>query len=209
MPAAGLRASPCFHCGLDSPAGGRWRGELLGKEREFCCAGCRAAAVAIVEGGFGEYYSLRSEGAPHPNPLPPGEGEKIFDREELQRSFVRRVDESREASFLLEGIRCSACLWLNERRLRSLPGVLEAAVSYSDQTARVRWDPGRVRVSEILAAVREIGYAARPFDASHRRDIERESKRRDSARLVFAGAAGMMVMNLALARYFAGGPDAS
>src|SRR5262249_6939910 len=172
MPAAGDRASACFHCGLEAPPGGRWRGELLGEEREFCCAGCRAVARAIFGSGLGEYYALRSRTAPHPHPLPRGEGadgEGIFDRQELPRAFVGRVDGECEASFLLDGIRCPACLWLNEQRLSSLAGVLEAAVSYPDQTARVRWDPARLRVSEILAAVREIGYAARPYDSSHRR----------------------------------------
>src|SRR5262249_29953272 len=212
MPAAGDRASACFHCGLEAPPGGWWRGELLGEEREFCCAGCRAVARAIFGSGLGEYYALRSRTAPHPHPLPRGGGadeEGIFDPEGLQRSVVRGLGGEGGASVLVEGVRFPACLWLNEQRLSALAGVLEAAVSYPDRTARVRWDPARLRVSEILAAVREIGYAARPYDSSHRREVEREAKRRDSARLVFAGAAGMMVMNLALARYFAGGPDAS
>ncbi|HKF44272.1 MAG TPA: cation-translocating P-type ATPase, partial [Thermoanaerobaculia bacterium] len=133
----------------------------------------------------------------------------LFDREDLQKDFVRREDGISEASFVLDGIRCPACLWLNEQKLRSLPGVVEASVSYADQTARVRWDSSRILVSAILAAVREIGYAARPFDPSHRRDVERDATRRDSGRLVFAGAVGMVVMNLALARYFAGGTEAA
>ncbi len=135
--------------------------------------------------------------------------DRLFDREDLQASFVRRDGGLCEASLLLEGIRCTACLWLNEERLRALPGVVEASGNYAGQSVRVRWDPSRLALSGILAAVRGIGYRARPLDARHREGVEAEARRRDAARLVFAGLVGMMVMNLALASYLVGGPDAS
>lgn len=109
---------------------------------------------------------------------------------------------------MLDRVRCPACLWLIERRLSALPGVARVAVGYASQSARVAWDPSRVELSEIRRAVSEIGYEARPFDPSHRAGIEPEAARRSGARLLFAGVLGMMVMNLALAAYFRGGPDA-
>jgi P-type Cu2+ transporter len=208
--AAPAIVASCFHCGLEVAPGARWRADVLGETRDFCCAGCCAAAEAIAAGGLEDYYRLRSAAAPRPQSRPPAESEdRYYDREELQRFFVRKAKGFCEASLLLEGIRCPACLWLNERRLRALPGVVEVHVGYAAQTARVRWDPSRLSVSGILGAVREIGYEARPFDPSHRAVIEPAASLRDSSRLVFAGAAGMMVMNLSLAAYLAGGPDAS
>jgi Cu2+-exporting ATPase len=112
-------------------------------------------------------------------------------------------------SLVLDRVRCPACLWLIERHLRAQPGVTEAAAGYAGQSARVVWDPSRTSLSRIRTAVREIGYEARPFDPAHRVGIERDAARRGAARLVFAGVLGMMVMNLALAAYFLGGPDAS
>lgn len=209
MAAPAIVAS-CFHCGLEVAPGARWRADVLGETRDFCCAGCRAAAEAIAAGGLEDYYRLRSAAAPRPQTRPPAQSEdRHYDREEMQKFFVRKAKGFCEASFLLEGIRCPACLWLNERRLRGLPGVVEVHVGYAAQTARVRWDPSRLSVSGILGAVREIGYEARPFDPSHRAAIEPAASLRNSSRLVFAGAAGMMVMNLSLAAYLAGGPDAS
>ena len=135
--------------------------------------------------------------------------DRLFDREDLQDSFVRRAGGLCEASLLLEGIRCTACLWLNEERLRALPGVVEVTANYAGQSVRVRWEASRLALSEILAAVRSIGYRARPLDPRHRAGIEAEGRRRNAARLVFAGLLGMMVMNLALASYLVGGPDAN
>jgi Cu2+-exporting ATPase len=181
---------------------------VLGELREFCCGGCQAAAEAICATGLEEYYRLRTANAPTVSSRAEFEHE-LFDREEVQESFVRRVGRFRQASLVLEGIRCPACLWLNEQRLRALPGVIEASIAYASQSALVRWDPSRVGLSGILSAIREIGYEARPFDPSHRMAVEPEAARRDTARLVFAGLVGMMVMNLALAAYLLGGPDAS
>ncbi|HKF41881.1 MAG TPA: heavy metal translocating P-type ATPase metal-binding domain-containing protein, partial [Thermoanaerobaculia bacterium] len=97
------------------PAEARFRGPLLGEEREFCCAGCRAVAEAIAAAGLAEYYNLRTEAAPHPGrlneaggdpPHPPAREEGkdfLFDREDLQKDFVRREDGISEASFVLDG----------------------------------------------------------------------------------------------------------
>ena len=50
----------CFHCGLPVPADGRWRAQLLGAEREFCCAGCEAVAGTIAGAGLESYYATRA-----------------------------------------------------------------------------------------------------------------------------------------------------
>ena len=213
-------AVACFHCGLDVPPGGRWRGDLLGERRDFCCGGCLAVAEAIAAGGLADYYRLRTALAATAagNAATaaedaataagnPARDDRYFDRGDLQETFVRRVGSHREVSLFIEGVRCPACLWLNERRLQAVPGVVEAVVPYAGETARVRWDPSRVSLGAILAAVRAIGYEARPIDARHREGLSEEAARRGAGRLVFAGAVGMMVMNLALAAYFLGGPD--
>ena len=119
-------ATFCFHCGLLVPVGGRWRGTLLGEPREYCCAGCKAIAEAICAGGLEDYYRLRTASAATACPLSAPE-DPLFDREDLQASFVRRAGHLLEASFVLDRVRCPACLWLIERHLRAQPGVDEAA----------------------------------------------------------------------------------
>jgi Cu2+-exporting ATPase len=195
----------CFHCGLPVPEA-RFRGRVAGAEREFCCAGCLAAAEAISQSGLDAYYRLRT--APAPAPAPGGE-ERFFAGEEVQASFVSRVGSLREASLWIEGARCAACLWLNETRISRLPGVVEAAGSYAGQSVRVRWDPSKLTLPDILSEVRLLGYRARPLDPRHRAGVESPEQRGAAARLVVAGALGMLVMNLALATYVLGGPEAS
>jgi Cu2+-exporting ATPase len=178
----------CFHCGLPSPGGAR-----------FCCAGCEAVAQAILDGGFGAYYETRKAPAARPEALPPVEA---YDDPAAQREFVAAPAEGvREATLILDRIRCAACLWLNEAALRRVPGVLRADVNYTTQRARVAWDPARTRLSAILGAIRAIGYDAFPFDPRRGDELARGARRRALWRLFVAGFGAMQVMMYAWPAY--------
>ena len=111
---------------------------------------------------------------------------------------------TREASLLLENIRCAACLWLNERVLRGLDGVIDVELDYASHHARVRWDPARIRLSEILESIVNIGYVAHPYDPTRREELNAIQRKRSTERLLFAGIIGMTVMNFAIAGYVMG-----
>jgi Cu2+-exporting ATPase len=68
----------------------------------------------------------------------------------------------------------------------------------------VRWDPERVRLSELLRAVREIGYRALPYDPARARAVGRAEKRSALARICVAGLGSMQVMMYAVPGYLAG-----
>ena len=201
----------CFHCGLPIPAGNAPSAEVLGQHREFCCQGCQAVCVAITDAGLAEYYRYREMPAKTANQaaVPTFLNQlELYDRAEIQREFVRSAGSWREASLILEEIRCAACLWLNERHLRSLAGVLDVHMDYTSQRARVRWDPKLIQLSEILKAIAEIGYTAHPYNASHRDLLIADQKRRGIERLIFAGFIGMAVMHFSIACYLLGQPNA-
>ena len=164
----------------------------------------------IVEAGHEDYYRYRDKPAPTAdNELVPSflQRAELYDNPEIQRGFVTRKDDSREASLILEEIRCAACLWLNERHLRTLDGVLDVAIDYNSQRARVRWDPRRISFSRILKTIAEIGYTAHPYDPAHREALLADQKRRSIERIIFAAVIGMVVMNFSIASYIFGQPD--
>jgi Cu2+-exporting ATPase len=166
-------------------------------------------ARTIVEAGLSDYYQYRTESAARADPdVVPDIVRRLglYDHPDVQRSFVRASGEYREASLILEDIRCAACLWLNEQHLRRLPGVVDVRMDYASQRARVVWDPAHVRLSDILRAVTEIGYVAHPYDPSHRERLLRDQRRRDLARILFAAVVGMPVMQFTLATYLIGAP---
>jgi Cu2+-exporting ATPase len=196
-------AESCFHCGLPVRPEDQRTALVAGERRSFCCSGCEAVAQAIVGQGLADYYRLRTV----PTGQRPGPADRfeIYDEPAVQQSFVRTALEGdREAALALEGIRCSACAWLNEQALRRLPGVASAAVNYATRRAIVRWDPGRIGLSEILSAIARIGYRAFPYAPDRADAIHRAERRSALWRLFVAGFGMMQVMMYAIPAYLAG-----
>jgi Cu2+-exporting ATPase len=194
----------CFHCGETIPTGAVYPIHFMDKDEPGCCRGCQAVAQTIIDSGNADYYRLRTDLPKTPEAaLEELKQLKLYDLPEVQQSFVKSEGDIREANLILEGIVCAACIWLNERHLRQLPGVLAADINFSTHRARVRWDNSRIELSNILQAVQEIGYLAYPFDAGRQEELFR--KERDTAirRLAIAGLGMMQVMMYAIPLYLA------
>jgi len=158
---------PCYHCALPVPSGSRFTAVVLGQAREFCCPGCQAVAEAIVAGGLESYYRHRSEASANPEALPVQLSDELalYDRADVQQPFVRHEGDLAETTLLMEGISCAACGWLIEKHLRTLPAVAEARLNLSNHRLHVRWADAQLPLSQILAELRHIGYAAHPYQA--------------------------------------------
>lgn len=158
---------PCYHCALPVPSGSRLTAVVLGQAREFCCPGCQAVAEAIVAGGLESYYQHRSEASANPEALPVQLSDELalYDRADVQQPFVRHEGDQAETTLLMEGISCAACGWLIEKHLRTLPAVAEARLNLSNHRLHVRWADAQLPLSQILAELRHIGYAAHPYQA--------------------------------------------
>ncbi len=205
-----VAAESCFHCGLPIPVGAVYRVAIDGVERQMCCAGCQAVAQAIVANDLTDFYRFRTDVGNRPEDLIPDQLRdlQVYDSEELQRSFVRVDDEHiREASLILEGIVCAACVWLNERHVRQLEGVLDFRVNYSTHRATLRWDNSRLRLSDVLKAITEIGYHAHPFDPSKLQNLQKKEKSAALRRIAVAGLGMMQVMMVAIALYIGEASD--
>ncbi len=205
-------APECFHCGQPVPPNAHYPVEIDHASHEMCCRGCQAVAQAIVNGGLTEYYRHRTAksgtAALDAAEVVPEwlRQARLYDLPEVQRSFVRQEPGAvREASLILEGIVCAACVWLNEQHLAALPGVLSVEVNYATHRARVRWDNAQIRLSEILHAVAAIGYTAHPFDPGRQEQIFLKERQAALRRLFIAGIGMMQVMMYAVPVYIAGG----
>lgn len=178
----------------------------------MCCYGCQAVAQSIIDNGLGDYYRSRDA-------LPESQREAVpqildqlalFDHADFQKSFVKELGENeREASLLLEGITCAACIWLNEQHIGKLPGVTAIDINYTTRRARVRWDESRIKLSDILGAIAAIGYRAYPYDAAKNEEISRKERRDALWRLWVAGFGMMQVMMYAFPVYIANGEMAA
>ena len=119
----------------------------------MCCMGCQAVAQAIVDNNLTNFYDHRTQKSSKPTDLIPAEL-LIYDNEALQQSFVQSTqnenDSYREASLILEGIVCAACVWLNENHVKKLEGVIDFRVNYSTHRATLKWDNEKILVGKKL-----------------------------------------------------------
>ena len=194
----------CFHCGLPVPAGVSFSASIFGQSQPMCCRGCQSVAESIVENGLEDYYKHRTELPKTAEDLVPDALRQLalYDHPEVQKSFVLEGEgDYKEASLILEGITCAACVWLNERHLSQLVGVRSVNVNYGSQRARVRWNDNQIKLSQILAEINKIGYHAHPFSAQQQDALRQQQRKSDFRRLAVAGLSAGQVMMIAVALY--------
>jgi Cu+-exporting ATPase len=61
-------------------------------------------------------------------------------------------------SFPVEGMTCGACAVTVQKRLAEEPGVTDAAVNYATGKATLTIDQSRVKIADLVKAIREVGY---------------------------------------------------
>lgn len=64
----------------------------------------------------------------------------------------------RHASIAIEGMDCAACATAIENKLRAIPGVREAKVSFEQGTAEIDYEAGSASIEQLAKAVQEAGY---------------------------------------------------
>jgi len=204
-------ATECFHCGLPVPKSASYSVEINNEEQPMCCIGCQSVAQVIVDNGLTDFYNHRTTKSTKPSDLIPAELQ-IYDNDALQESFVSFANEEqdgsiREASLILEGIVCAACVWLNERNVKRLEGVIDFRVNYSTHRASLKWDNTKIKLSDVLKAIADTGYNAHPFDPGRLDTLHQKEKSAALRRIALAGMGMMQVMMPAIAIYLGENSD--
>ncbi len=182
-------AETCIHCNLPIPPSERVVDLINGEELHFCCHGCRGAYAIITGAGLDAFYKKKAWGRPG---IPEGAFDTLYDEKFLQRFIVMKEGRA-EISLLLEGIRCAACVWLIERILERLDGVLEIRVNYSTHAALLRFDPEKISPAAIFHRINQLGYLPRPYS----RDAAQEAAERERKSLLIRfGTAAFLSMHL-------------
>ena len=195
----------CFHCGLPVPQQQTITAQIDGARREFCCIGCKSVCAAIYEAGLQGFYQRTPQGMLlAPPPTPPGDL-TLYDLDDIQGEFVNELGETRSLYLLIEGMHCAACVWLIEKSLATLPGIVQASINLTGKRLSVRWDNRQVKLSEIIRRLGEIGYNAVPYDPEAVAGVLKKQNRALLLRLIFAGFATANIMLVAIALY--GGAD--
>jgi Cu2+-exporting ATPase len=201
----------CFHCGETIPLGFHAQLQIKGQLAAFCCYGCQAVAQVILDDGLENFYSHRTALASKPLELADDEITqlRLYDDPLLQEEFVQTVsvDEtqtsqqsSRQTSLSISGITCAACIWLLEREINRLDGVLSFSINHSTHKAFIEWEPS-FQLSNALIQARKLGYQAKPYRHHEAKVAAIREKRMAIFRIAVAGIATMQNMMFSIPLY--------
>ena len=173
---------------------------LDGAERSFCCAGCRAVAQTIRAAGLESFYARRTSVAERP--VAESEWSQQAIAAEAAGLIVKVGPDQQEISLLLEGIRCGACVWIIEKYLQRLPGVVERRCQFCDPTSEGSLDARNDASLPHCCGPSPISAIARyPYDPRRREALARRQGRALLSRMAIAVLAMMQVMMFAFPVY--------
>lgn len=191
----------CFHCGLPNPSNQQFEKIINGKPRLFCCPACEMVCSSIYDAGLEGFYDRTPDNIKLSPPPDAPKDLALYDLDEVQAEFVNELGIEREIHLLVEGIHCAACVWLIERSLAQIPGVLQAQVNLASKRLKVRWNSQEIRLSSIINQLAHIGYSAVPYDPEVAEGKLRLQNRALLFRMAFAGFAMMNLLWISIALY--------
>lgn len=189
----------CAHCALPVPASQ----VRIGATQQFCCAGCRQVNTLIHEWGLDQYYALIERQRAEIEPARvSGRSFDDFDDRQAQGDATGATALGRMRTRLyLEGVHCSACVWLVERLPSVLPGVDDVRLNLGSAVAEVTWRPDQTQLSVIARALDRLGYTPHIHHAARTQEARRTEDRATLARLGVAAACAMNLMFVSGALY--------
>lgn len=191
----------CFHCGLPVAESTHFQAEIDQQERHFCCLGCQSVCQMIYDSGMQGFYQRTPEGQLLAPPPEPPKDLKLYDIDEVQEEYVGELGECRDIHLLVEGIHCAACVWLIEHSLENDDGIESVRVNLSARRLHLRWQNSRIKLSQIIHRLGQIGYAAVPFDPETAEGAIKKHNRSLLLRMAFAGFAMMNLLWVSIALY--------
>jgi Cu+-exporting ATPase len=192
----------CTHCNLE------FSEDVMIKDQDdnqqqlyFCCKGCQGVYHLLQNEGLNSFYDKLGNTNLEPVTYIDRELEK-FDLEGFERKYIKNIDDNlKQIHLIIEGIHCSACVWLNEKVLHKQDGIIEASINYTNNKAKIVWDGDEIKLSKIIETIRAIGYNAYPYDPSLQEEKANSTKKDYYSRILVGVFGSMNIMWIAIAQY--------
>jgi Cu2+-exporting ATPase len=178
-------------------------------DARFCCTGCEGAWHVVHGLGLDRFYTMIAESRIQPA-LNRSVDYSVYDAEAFQAGFVRNLDDAqegiREASLLIEGLTCYACVWLIRQAIEknfsasaNNQSLISMNINQATGAAVLTWNNADCKLSALIKFTESLGYSVMPHRGA--------SLRTDQSALVRVGVGLFVMMNVmsfALAEYLAG-----
>ncbi|WDL70307.1 heavy metal translocating P-type ATPase [Helicobacter winghamensis] len=190
----------CSHCHLEFDEKMLLKVPINGRDEYFCCKGCEGVYRLLHAEGLEDFYNKLGT-----NSLEPVKDSKqsldSFDSTPFFERYVCQKDGYCELALILERIHCIACVWLNEKILEKIKGIIKVNINYTSNKATLLYDPKIIKISEIIQAIRSIGYDAHAYDPRLQESYAQKEKREYYIKMVVGIFCVMNIMWIAVAQY--------
>lgn len=131
---------------------------------------------------------------------------KILPKQKGNQARNQQVNNQRdshllEANLIIEGIHCAACVWLNEAALQKQQGIISANINYTNNKAKIIFDPRAIKLSAIFSLISSIGYEAHIYDPSTQENLLAKESKSYFTSFVVGVFCTMSIMMVAIAQY--------
>ncbi len=107
----------------------------------------------------------------------PGQFEQLIKKLGYE-TIPRMATDNGQADLKVSGMTCAACSARIEKKLASLEGVNLVNVNLSTERASIGYEPGRIKIGEIINVIEALGYSAEKTEDISR-DQEKELKEKE------------------------------
>lgn len=153
----------CSHCHLEYQESSLKKVVDSNEELYFCCSGCESVYFLLKENNLSSFYDrLGSKTL-----LPPSikdENLSYLDSSSFLEANTTKVDDLYEVNLIINGIHCAACVWLNENALGLQKGIKKVLINYTNNKAKILFNPNEIKLSKIFELIASLGYKAQIYD---------------------------------------------
>ncbi len=187
--------SNCKHCNLPIPQN---------RKSSFCCNGCEMVFSILQKSGFGNYYDLKKSSAffnePKPVDSKSDSYEFLNDSNSAALFAKKESDHQWSMQFFLEGVHCTACIWLIEKLPEINNKVLSVQIDISKSMVTVHTSSLN-SFYDAARSLHELGYRPHPVQDDSIEHLEKKENRKALLKIGIAGFSTGNIMLLAISAY--------
>lgn len=187
----------CVHCGSPCPPQ-----PVIVDGNSFCCQGCSSVYELLSSSNLCAYYRLNESPGKQLEKEDAANFQCVDEKEVRSKLLDYEDDNLAIVRFDVPQMHCSSCIWLLENLQRLNAGILFSETQFLEKKLTVRYNPQRVKLSEIIALLHRVGYGPRlNLQSLDKKEKGREGEQRLIYQIGVAGFCAGNIMLLSFADY--------
>ena len=194
---------PCSHCKqvYNKDALKEVKDTESKKTLYFCCNGCELAYSLLKSCNLESFYTKLGDNTLQTKKLQDSKVATNFNSINFTQKYLKDSNGLKEVHFIIEGVVCAACVWLNEQILAKMQGIKEIKINYTTHKAKILFDPNETSFQQIYDEIAKIGYKAIVYDPQDREQNDNVRNREYYIKLAVAIFCAMNVMWVNVGQY--------